>query len=343
MAHSRAGRLPGFRQPGNDEADVQVDWGRLLAINSATPDPVALTAQGNSYSFTLTDTNNLITADVEAKIAVCANYVIDLISHYVSWQGMLDFAVNIRPASESPYPQIDGILPSIAQIAWNGTGWDNQTLMEAKTGIDSNSAAPDAGCTIYLAADGTIRNYGSAVWFDPNPQFGVNAAVPAGTHDFVGIYTHEIFHALGFYQSTVQWQNMIQTSGGMAYFNGPNTSALFGGPLPFLAGYDHYGNTADPSVPISRGLMFQYGNYEGNRLDIGRIDLAVLADLGHVIKSYGGLALFELIDTQTNLSGTGGIDTLYGDYHANILNGLAGADTMAGGLGDEFLFRRLAG
>ena len=40
--------------------------------------------------------------------------------------------------------------------------------------------------------------------------------------------------------------------------------------------------------------MWQYGNYELNRLDIGRVDLAVLQDLGHQIKTYEGLPLFEL-------------------------------------------------
>ena len=321
--------------PAAGEIDVQVIWQRLFA--PVSPDPAALIAQGNSYTFTLTDTNDLIAADIEAQITACANYVIDLISHYISWQGTMDFAVDIRPKAESPYPDADGILPSIVQIGWNGTGWDNQTLMEAMTGTDSDPSKPDAGCTIYLAADGTIRNFGAPVWFDPNPQFEVPAIVPPGTHDFVGIYTHEVFHALGFNQSTVQWQEKIQTDGGMAYFNGANVAALFGGALPFVDGYDHYGNTAIPSIPISRGLMFQYGNYEGNRLDLGRIDLAVLADLGHTIKSYDGLPLFELIDTQTSLTGTGGNDALYGDYHPNSLNGLGGNDVIDGGAGDDIV------
>ena len=46
----------------------------------------------------------------------------------------------------------------------------NQTLEECITGIDSNPSSPDAGCTIYLASDGSIRNYGFPVWFDPDPS-----------------------------------------------------------------------------------------------------------------------------------------------------------------------------
>lgn len=292
-------------------------------------------AHGNSYTFAIADPGDLITSAIEAQIRVGAEYVIDLISRYVSWQGTMDFIVEIKPDSQSPYPEINGILPTVAQVAWNGTGWDNQTLAECLTGIDSDTGRPDAGCTIYLAEDGTIRNYGAPVWFDPNPQFEVNPAVPAGAHDFIGIYTHEIFHALGFYQITEQWRDEIETSAGVDHFTGPAATALFGGELPFLANTDHYGNTADPSVGITRGLMFQFGNYEGNRLDIGRIDLAVLADLGHNIKSYDGLSLFELVDSALDLDGGAGADRLFGDYHANILNGKAGHDAVYGGAGND--------
>ena len=170
-------------------------------LGARTEGPLALGQPGNLYTFALVDSGNLVSAPIEAQIAACANYAIGLISNYLSWNGTLDFVVDIRPDSQSPYPEADGIMPTVAQIAWNGSAWINQTLEECLTGIDSNAAAPDAGCTIYLAADGTIRNYGAPVWFDPDPGFAVDPDVPAGTHDFIGIYTHEIFHSLGFYQS----------------------------------------------------------------------------------------------------------------------------------------------
>ena len=299
--------------------------------------PAAAFAHGNSYTFAIVDAGDLISSAIEAQIRIGAEYVIDLISRYLAWQGTVDFVVEIKPDSQSPYPEVNGILPSVAQIAWNGNSWTNQTLVECLTGVDSDPARPDAGCTIYLAEDGSIRNFGAPVWFDPNPQFGVNAGVPAGMHDFVGIYTHEIFHGLGFYASTMQWQDRIQTTGGVSYFNGPAVAALFGGPLPFLVNTDHYGNTADPAVGITRGLMFQFGNYEGNRFDIGRIDLAVLADLGHSIKTADGLPLFEMIDNQLNLDGGAGADALYGDYHANALNGKTGNDKADGGGGNDLI------
>jgi Ca2+-binding RTX toxin-like protein len=312
------------------------DGDRFNLGRAATPGPLALGPPGNLYTFTLTDSGNLVSAAIEAQITANAHYVIDLVSRYVSWQGTLDFVVDIQPASQSPYPAVNGILPSVAQIAWNGSAWINQTLEECLTGVDSNIGAPDAGCTIYLASDGTIRNYGFPVWFDPNPQFEVDPDLPAGQHDFIGIYTHEIFHSLGFYQVTQQWRDHIITTNGISLFTGEAVNAL-GGPLPFHINSDHYGITSNPAVGITRGLMYEFGNYEGNRLDIGRIDLAVLEDLGHAIKTYDGLPLFEFLDNSPNLSGGAGNDRLYGDYHANSLNGQDGDDLILAGNGNDQL------
>ena len=289
----------------------------------------------NAYTFAIVDPSDLVSASIEAEIAQCAEYVIGLLGRYIEWQGTLDFVVEIKPASASPYPSANGILPSVGQIGWNGSAWVNQTLEECITGIDSDPTRPDAGCTIYLASDGTIRNYGFPVWFDPNPQFEVDPSVPAGFHDFVGIYTHEILHGLGFWPGTVQWDSRFVTDGGVAYFDGAATTELLGRMLPFEINGSHYGHSSDPA--ISRGIMYQWGNYERNRWDIGRIDLAVLEDLGHSISTYDGLALFELIDTQLDLDGTSAGEFLYGDYHSNRLSGLGGNDTLLAGSGDDSL------
>jgi hypothetical protein len=302
-------------------------------LGAAQPAAIA----GNAYTFAVLDPGDLISSTIEAQIGVDANYVIGLISHYLAWQGTMDFVVEIRPAAELTFSDANGLLPSITQLTWNGSGWVNDTLVECLTGVDNQPARPDAGCTIYLGDDGTIRNYGSPVWFDPNPRFETNAGVPAGMHDFVGILTHEIFHSLGFNMNTIEWQSHIVTTNGISWFHGANAEALFGGPVPFIQGFDHYGDTDDPGIPISRGLMFEFGNYALNRIDIGRIDLAILADLGHEVKSEDGLPLFELIDTQPNLTGSAANELLYGDYHANTLTGQAGADALYGGSGADRL------
>jgi Ca2+-binding RTX toxin-like protein len=291
----------------------------------------------NDYTFHIEDRNNLVSAALEDSIARCAQYAIGLISRYIDWQGTLDFVVEVRPGSELTWSDADGLLPSYTQVSWTGSAWSNDTLTECLTGIDPNPGRADAGCTIYLADDGTIRDYGAPVWFDPDPRFERNPAVPAGMHDFVGLFTHEVFHSLGMIAYTKQWTDRIVTAGDLSYFTGAQAAALYGGPIPFLAGFDHYGDTAIPSIPISRGLMFEWGNYEGNRFDLDRIDLAILADLGYHIKSYDGLSLFEMVDTNTALAGSGGADALYGDYHDNVLTGLGGNDRIEGGAGSDQL------
>ena len=277
----------------------------------------------------------LIDAATEKSIIQSANYVANLLDRYIAWKGVLDIEIRVKPASELTWSTANGLLPSLGQITWNGTGWTNSTLKECLTGVDVNPQLPDAGCTIYLGSDGTIRNYGTPVWLDPNPQFDVKPDLPKGYFDFIGVLTHEIFHCLGFYGATDEWKKFVIQDGAQSYFNGPITRALLGGPLPLSPSdnSDHYGNTSLVGNNVPRGLMFQWGNYELNRLDIGRIDLAVLQDLGYQIKTYDGLPLFELADSAPNLNGTSASETLYGNYQDNVLSGLGGNDTLDGGLG----------
>jgi Ca2+-binding RTX toxin-like protein len=287
----------------------------------------------NEFSFRVLDLDDLVSASVEAAITRNALYVIELLSRYLDWKGTLDFVVEIRPRSELTWSDADGLLPSYGQIGWNGSAWVNETLEEALTGFDKNPNRPDAGTTIYLAADGTIKNYGSPVWFDPAPMFGIDPGVPPGTHDFVGIFLHEVFHSLGFWAGTLQWDSMVDSVRSEQLFTGAQTAALYGAQLP-VDGTSHYGGG---DHAITRGLMYQWGNYERNRWDLGRVDLAVLADLGHQVKTYSGLPLFEMLDTALDLIGTAGDDRLYGDYHNNRLEGGLGSDLIEGGYGDDHI------
>jgi hypothetical protein len=277
----------------------------------------------------------LIDSTTEKNIIQAATYVGNLLDRYIVWKGILDIEVQVKPASALTWSTANGLLPSLGQITWTGSGWTNSTLEECLTGVDTNTQLPDAGCTIYLGSDGTIRNFGSPVWFDPNPKFDVKPEVPKGYFDFIGLLTHEIFHCLGFYAVTDQWKKFVVKDGTQAYFDGPITKSLLGSALPLSPNdnSDHYGNTSLATNNAPRGLMWQFGNYELNRLDIGRVDLAVLQDLGYQIKTYEGLPLFELSDNAPNVTGTNASDTLYGNYQANVITGSGGNDTIDGGVG----------
>ena len=280
----------------------------------------------------------LIDSTTEKDIIQAANYVGNLLDRYIVWKGILDIEVQVKPASALTWNTANGLIPALGQIAWTGSEWTNSTLQECLTGVDEDTQLPDAGGTIYLASDGTIRNYGMPVWFDPNPIFDVKPDLPEGHFDFIGVLTHEIFHCLGFYGATLQWQKFVVSDGAQYYFDGSITKTLLGGALPMAPESrfaDHYGNTSLATNNAPRGLMWQWGNYELNRLDIGRVDLAVLQDLGHQIKTYDGLPLFELSDNDPNVTGTSASETLYGNYQANVISGGAGNDTLDGGLGSD--------
>jgi hypothetical protein len=277
----------------------------------------------------------LIDSTTEKNINQAATYVGNLLDRYIVWKGVLDIEVQVKPASALTWSTANGLLPALGQITWTGSGWTNSTLEECLTGVDTNTQLPDVGCTIYLASDGTIRNYDTPVWFDPNPQFDVKPDLPKGYFDFIGVLTHEIFHCLGFYGATDQWKKLVVNAGAQAYFDGPITKSLLGGAIPLSPSdnSDHYGNDSLATNNAPRGLMWQYGNYELNRLDIGRVDLAILQDLGHQIKTYEGLPLFELSDSDPNVTGTSASETLYGNYQANVITGSGGNDTIDGGVG----------
>jgi hypothetical protein len=274
----------------------------------------------SSYTVNISDPQDLINTDIESQLYQAGTYVAELIGTYVDWKGTMDLEIRVADHTKSPYPDVDGILPALGSVNWINGRWENSTLIEATTGNDQYPNQPDIGTTIYLSADGTIRNYGMPVWIDPNPNRFITPNLPEGHFDFIGVLTHEVFHALGLYGATWQWRDMVSENSGLSFFVGEKTSTLYGGDLPLAASYsDHYGNTEYSENRVPSGLMFQWGNYYGNRLDIGRIDLAILEDLGYSIISYENLPLFDLIDSNPNVSDSQVTDYLYGDYQNNTI------------------------
>jgi len=253
------------------------------------------------YDLRVVDSNNLISTGLENELRRCGSYALKLVSSYITWKGCIDAEIRIRPAAENPFPSTNGLLPSIVQQSWDGRYWTNDTLTEMISGVDTQPAAADVGCTIYLGQDGTIRNYGLPVWFDPAPSPYDVPSVRQGFFDFVGVFTHEVFHGMGFLGSSQEFARHVVTVDGNDYFDGAFTRQEVGGLLPLAprsgsAPQDHYGNTALPTNSLQTGLLFQWGNYDRNRLDIGRVDLAVLRDLGVSIRSTVGLPKVDVLD-----------------------------------------------
>jgi hypothetical protein len=208
-------------------------------------------------------------------------------------------------------------------------------VLKNQTGVDANGAVADAGFTVYAGNDGSLKNYGTPLWFDPNPQIGVTPTLPAGTADFIGIAMHELVHCLGFASwSAVNapWNQLTKQVNGAWYYSSPAINQLLGEDLPLapttLAGAnDHYGNTTIANQPVRSGLMYQWGNYDSNRLDIGQLDLLILRDAGWTIQNYQSLPLVDTLD-KNNITGTVGNDVLKPNQISSIVAAGEGDDTI---------------
>lgn len=248
-----------------------------------------------AYTVTVQDLSNLVSPQVEEQMRSASNFVMQNLSEFVNWRGTLDLMINVLP----PLSPHDGITPAILQNMPNpnGPGWRNATLHEMLTGVDPYPDHPDVGMTVHLGNDGSVKLYGMKAYFDPNPGTYVPAVVPFGHFDFIGVLNHEVAHGVAFQFGTVDFSSHIQQFGGYSYFTGSHTVETLGQPLPMSTfGGTHYGNYLVSNNPVNSGLMWQFGNYSGNRLDWGKVDLAVLRDLGLTTKNESNLPLFDVRD-----------------------------------------------
>jgi len=250
----------------------------------------------NNYTFTIANAPGQH-AGVLPLIELNARAVISYLSDFIQWNGTLDFVVSFGTPTQFG-ANGSGLLPSYGNIA---SSRRTVAAEEAITGVDVNGSDFDAGCWILPNTNGAITNYGAPLYFDPNPDPYAKANIPSGSHDFFSIYLHEVMHSLGFW-STAQhsgaapsaFDNLTRNAGGQWEFTGGNVTALLGEPLNLatVGSRDHYTSTG----ALDRGAVFEYGNYEQNRWHLGKVDLAVLADLGHKTANAEYLPLTEQPD-----------------------------------------------
>ena len=285
-----------------------------------------------NYTLTISDPGSLLGSSNSSLILKDIGYVMSYIGQYITFQKPLDLQIVVKPASDNK-ANTDGLLPSIPAWVTDGGKTTLAAIVKGQTGVDPNGALPDAGFTIYLGNDGTIKNYGAPVWLDPNPQLGIIPTLPNGSHDFISIATHELFHCFGFAtwpEQNAPWNQHTMLQSNSWYYSSPTLNNLLGGPLPLAPDRpadDHYGNANIAYRPVMSGLMYQFGNYLDNRFDIGQVDLLILKDLGWTIQNYQSLPLVDPLD-KYNIVGTDGNDTLHASEFSSIISAAAGADTI---------------
>ena len=287
-----------------------------------------------NYTLTVSDPTGALGSNA-SLLAKDIDFVMAYLGQYIFFQKPLDLQIVVKPSSDNPF-HTDGLLPSIPAWVTSGGQATLAALVKGQTGVDPNGAVPDAGFTIYLGNDGTVKNYGASVWFDPNPQLGAIPVVPTGNHDFISIAIHEIIHCLGFAswpEMNAPWNQHTVLQGSVWYYSSAAIDKILGGRLPLdpleipgKAG-DHIGNTSLSYQPVTSDLMYEFGNYEKNCWDIGQVDLLILKDLGWTVQNYESLPLVDPLD-QFNLVGTAGNDTIQANKSSSVITALAGNDVV---------------
>ncbi len=297
----------------------------------------------NEYTFEVADIpvefSNF--ADVIERNALAA---IEYLSDFVRWNGSIDFVVRFGAPDQFGHDG-SGLLPSYGGVSGSGRTFAES---EAITGDDANGDDWDAGAWMLPNQDGSLTNYGDLLYFDPDPDPYARPSIPAGQNDFFSIFLHETMHSLGIWSNAqhgpgntpTTFDGLTEERNGQFFFNGAAVEALLGEDLPLAAtgSRDHYGPKLvgdGTASPVERGLMYEFGNYEGNRWHLGQIDLAILEDLGYDVANTERLPLTELPDDEVvSVPGASANDDILSAQPDTVslhIDGLQGRDTVVYG------------
>lgn len=244
------------------------------------------------YSVTMTDPEGLLTAEREPLLAA-ARAGLDEWGRYVTGLGTLTVELRVMATMTGRFAAASATNVAVGPCRATPppcTLVEEQAIRRLRTGL-GNPRAPGDVDVVVSVAPGYVR---SELWFDPDPSRRT-APVPDRRLDAVSVFTHEFGHALGFvgfrsldtFRPSVPYQSyydeLVRAGDGALTFHGPTTVALFG-PLPLTRtnrsqNVYHYGDPSAPS-PFDDGLMNGIVYRYGRRYRVGRVDLAVLADLG---------------------------------------------------------------
>jgi hypothetical protein len=117
---------------------------------------------------------------------------------------------------------------------------------------------------------------------------------------------HEILHSLAFWSNAQHGDQYPRTvfddltilEGDRYEFMGGATNTLLNQNLnlAYQGSRDHYAATTaleDGGLAVDRGAMYMFGNYEKNRWHLGKLELAVLEDIGYTVANASYLNLVE--------------------------------------------------
>jgi hypothetical protein len=118
-------------------------------------------------------------------------------------------------------------------------------------------------------------------------HFGIGTAPFPGSTDFYTTAVHELMHVLG-YGTSKSWEQNVAPGAGV--FNGPNSVAVYGGPVPLISGGEgsHWAEGTQGRSTWT-GLMAEAAmdptQNLGARKTLTQLDLAALQDIGWTLSS----------------------------------------------------------
>jgi hypothetical protein len=243
-------------------------------------------ASSNAYTLSIVGVPQGVKGSQDAieRNAIAA---IEYLSEYITWKGVLDFAVRWNTENFDGWWSSSGPgFGAYGGIAESGRTYANE---EAVSGNDANGSDYDIGTWVSPYSTEKLINYETDVYIDQNPDPLVTPRLE-GKHDFFSIFLHEIFHGLGAWSrsqhglSPTAFDMLTGIDNGSWYFTGAATTQYLGNSLP-LAGTgsrDHFSDT----IPQAYNLNREYGYYDV-RWSLRGLELAFLKDLGYGLTPEG--------------------------------------------------------
>jgi Ca2+-binding RTX toxin-like protein len=284
------------------------------------------------FRITVTDSTKAVGANTLALINANLDAALRTLASYFKGLGTIEVAATIVASA-------GGLLasaraPISVPLNPGSTTYVDGTVYEMLTGTDRNGTAADVEITI----DGSnIADF----WFDPTPTERSDGPPPS-QFDFYSIMLHELGHAFGFagfrnldgkFSSSARsfYDINSKVTAGVGTYDSAAVRAVTGGAIAIMSsGEDasrwyHLQDAAD--------LMYFEGS-RGVRKAYSATDLAIIYDAGldSAAPGAGDDIWFGLATADTVDGGTGN-DQLYAMAGNDRLTGGAGNDVLVGGAG----------
>jgi hypothetical protein len=260
---------------------------------------------GIAIQFTLDDPGNQFAAF--PLLQTDLNAAGQILSGILGGQGTV--LVRVKAANSIPRSEGSPLGTVFVRNQGGVAVYETAALAEAQTGADPLGVGQPE-----IEIDLNTETYLKQAWFDPSGAARTGTVPPTKT-DFISIVLHEMLHGVGFtgwrttsgpgygqlpggYESTYDALTGFGTGGNptVLYFDGPTADAVYGGPVPLTSvgpsgalssqSFYHVGNPAglpgsDLLPDIMNGVVF----YTGTRYTVGRLDAAMLADMGWSVRA----------------------------------------------------------